>query len=218
MSENNLQGISVFLVDDHPAVTEGLTILLSRYGIVVRGQAGSREKALRALATVVPDLVLVDLSLGSDNGLDLIADLKSAGMKTLVYTMHDDAWHIRSALAAGANGYVTKREITDTLPDAIGAILAGQRFLSPGAAEALAAGDPAAEKQIAWDRLSAREREIFRGAGEGLSTVDIADELQISVSTVETNIARIISKLGLSGTKEMRRRAIQHLRNIKPGP
>ncbi len=218
MRENSLPGIKVFLVDDHPAVTEGLTILLARYGIVVCGEAGGLEEALKALTTVTPDLVLIDLSLGSDNGLDLITDLKSAGIKSLVYTMHDDAWHIRAALAAGVNGYVTKREMTDTLRDAIGAILNGQRYISPGTAEALSAHDPGNEKQTVWERLSAREREIFRGAGEGRSTVDIADELQISVSTVETNIARIISKLGLSGTKEMRRCAIQHLRNIKPGP
>ena len=104
MRENSFQGIKVFLVDDHPAVTEGLTILLARYGIVVCGEAGGLEEALKALTTVTPDLVLIDLSLGSDNGLDLITDLKSAGIKSLVYTMHDDAWHILAAFDAGVNG------------------------------------------------------------------------------------------------------------------
>jgi DNA-binding NarL/FixJ family response regulator len=218
MTETSLQGIRVFLLDDHPAVREGLSILLSRHGIVICGEAGNLPEARRVLATACSDLVLVDLSLGNENGIDLIRDLHSAGMKTLVYSMHDDARHIRTALVAGAQGYVTKREMTGALIDAIGSILAGRDYISPVAAEALDSDAPAEEERLVSEHLSAREQEIFLRVGEGYPTADIADELQLSISTVETNIARIIAKLKFSGTKEMRRYAIQHLRNTRREP
>ena len=207
MTATSLQGIRVFLVDDHPAVREGLQILLSRYGITVCGESGNCSGAVAGIAAQQPDLALVDLSLGNESGLKLLKHLRPSGLKMLVYTMHDDARQIRAALAAGAHGYATKRELTDTLREAITAVLAGTSYLSPVAAAAFQAdlSDDAADKIL---RLSPREFDIFRRVGNGDSAADIAAALLISISTIETNFARIIAKLELSGTKELRRLAI----------
>ena len=218
MKDLSLQEIRVFLLDDHPAVREGLSILLSRFGIIICGEAGNIEEAMQSLSTVSPDLVLIDLSLGDESGLDLVKHLQMTGMKSLIYSMHDDVWNIRSALTAGAQGYVTKREMTGILKEAIQAILAGQTYLSPAVMEALQEQSTSSEDPGLPQRLSTREYEIFQLTGEGYSTVEIADELAIAVSTVETNLARMIEKLDLTGTKEMRRYAIQHLRKTSAKP
>ena len=210
MTATSLQGVRVFLVDDHPAVREGLQFLLSRYGIAVCGEAGGREETMQLLTGCSPDLVLVDLSLGNDSGLELLAELRSSGVRTLVYTMHDDARHIRAALTAGAGGYVTKGEMTNALREAITSIIFGDTYLSPVAAAALQSDSPHDATHLRLERLSPREMDIFRRVGRGDSTTDIAAELQITVSTVETNFNRIVSKLKLSGTKELRRLAISY--------
>lgn len=209
MTVASFQGVRVFLVDDHPAVREGLQFLLSRYGITVCGEAGGREETLQLLAGCLPDLVLVDLSLGNDSGLELLAELRSSGMRTLVYTMHDDARHIRTALTAGAGGYVTKGEMTDALREAITSIISGDTYLSPVAAAAVQTST-SDDETSKIQKLSVRELEIFRLLGVGHSAAEIALELKITVSTVETNLSRIVAKLELSGTKELRRLAIRH--------
>ncbi len=216
MKDSSSQKIRVFLLDDHPAVREGLSILLSRFEMVICGEADNCREAIQVLPTASPDLVLIDLSLGDENGLDLVRHLQSTGMKSLIYSMHDDVWHIQSALTAGAQGYVTKGEMTGILKDAIQTILTGQTYLSPAAVDSLQEQSLSSDDLGILQRLSTREYEIFQLVGEGYSTVEIADELVIAVSTVETNLARMIEKLELTGTKEMRRYAIQHLRTTNP--
>jgi two-component system, NarL family, invasion response regulator UvrY len=208
--------IRIFILDDHPAVREGLANLLSRFGMTVCGEAGSCKETMQALLEVFPDLVLVDLSLGDESGLDIVPYLHAAGIKSLIYSMHDDAWNIRRSMNAGVNGYVTKREMADTLNEAIQQVLADQTYISPAAAEALQEQAFSGEDPALLEKLSHREHDVFRLAGEGCSTTEMADELHIAVSTVETNLARIIVKLGLPGTKELRRYAIQHLRKTVP--
>lgn len=210
MTTISLQGVRIFLVDDHPAVLEGLKLLLAHYGVVVCGAAASRAAALEEIQRLRPDLVLVDLSLADENGIDLLADLGPARIKALVYTMHDDAVRIQTALAVGAHGYVTKRELTGTLKEALCAVLADQIYLSPLAQAALAIPDPLADLRTALAKLSTREHDIFLLAGDGLSAPEIAEQLGVSVSTVETHISRIVGKLDCTGTKEMRRLAIQY--------
>lgn len=211
MPEAFIQGVRVFLVDDHPAVREGLSLLLTTKGIAVCGEADCQEEALRLLSVVTPDVVLVDLSLGRESGIDLIAELPRS-VKTLVYSMHDDAERIEAALSAGANGYVTKREIAGTLLDAIRCILAGGCYLSPVAAEAATQQVVSDESRVIVELLSDRELEVFRRMGEGYSTTDLAIHFDISPSTVETYYARIMDKLRLSGTKDIRRRAIRFMK------
>lgn len=211
MSDVALQGVRVFLVDDHPAVREGLSLLLANKGLVVCGETDRREDALRLLSAIAAEVVLVDLSLGQESGIDLIAALRESGMKTLAYSMHDDGEWVQAALSAGANGYVTKREVAATLLEAIGCILAGGRYLSPVAEAARRQGAPV-EGGVMVERLSDRELEIFRKMGEGYSTADLANHFDISPSTVETYYARIMEKLDLCGAKEVRLRAIRFMK------
>jgi DNA-binding NarL/FixJ family response regulator len=196
-------------VDDQPEGREGWSLLLANKGLVICGEAGQRGEALPLLASAAADIVLVDLSLGEESGIDLIAVLRERGMKTLVYSMHDDGEWVETALAAGANGYVTKREVAATLLEAIGRILAGGCYTSPIAAEAVRQQAVTGEGRVMVERLSERELELFRKMGEGYSTADLARHFDISPSTVETYYARIMEKLDLTGTKELRFRAIR---------
>ena len=210
MTGQALNGVRVFLVDDHPAVREGLSLLLANKGLVICGEAGRSEDALPMLTAAAADLALVDLSLGDESGIDLIAALSERGMRTLVYSMHDDSDRVEAALTAGANGYVTKREMAATLLEAIGLVLAGECYLSPIAAEALRLGrTDEGRKMLA--RLSEREQELFRKMGEGYSTADLAHHFAIAPSTVETYYARIMEKLDLPRTKEVRLAAIRFM-------
>ena len=104
MSENGLQGARIFLVDDHPAVRQGLSLLLSAAGFFICGEAENMEQTIQNLSDLQPDLVLVDLSLGSESGLVLIRELHGRGENSLVYSMHDDARSIESAFAASQAG------------------------------------------------------------------------------------------------------------------
>lgn len=212
MPDTALQGVRVFLVDDHPAVREGLSLLLGSKGLLVCGEADRGADALSRLSAVAVDVVLVDLSLGEESGIDLIAALRESGVKTVVYSMHDDRERVEAALAAGANGYVTKREMAATLLEAISSVLAETCYLSPVAAEALQQGIEPDDHRHAMNLLSEREQKLFCKMGEGYSTADLAQHFAISSSTVETYYARILEKLKLSRTKELRLMAIRYMK------
>jgi two-component system invasion response regulator UvrY len=173
-------------------------------------EAGNRAEALASAADRGIDAALVDLSLGADDGADVVRELRRLEVPVLVYSMHEDAAHVRSAFEAGAGGYVTKREAYQVLVSAIGDVAAGRRFVSPRAAEALVdlvthpvAADPA-------DDLSEQERQVYHLMGRGEGTVEIAAALRIGSRTVESYYARVQAKLGLDGMRALRRHAIAH--------
>lgn len=196
----------LFLVDDHPVVREGLRLLLEQQGFMICGEAGDATTALAAIPDTSPDLVMVDLSLGTESGLALLRGL--AGLlprvPRLVYSMHEDSFHIQQAFAAGASGYVTKREVSALLTQAVGELIAGRRYASPRAEAVL--GTVTADVRQA-EPLSPRELEVYRLLGEGYSTPGIADELGVSRRTVDSYFARILEKLHLHGMEALRRRA-----------
>jgi DNA-binding NarL/FixJ family response regulator len=202
--------IAVLVVDDHPAVRQGLELLLAQEGVTVVAEAGNRAEALLCAADRCIDAALVDLSLGPDDGVEVVRDLRGLGVPVLVYSMHEDPAHVRCAFEAGAGGYVTKREAYQILVSAIANVAAGRRFVSPRAAEALVdlvthqvAADPA-------DDLSEQERQVYHLMGRGEGTVEIAATLRIGSRTVESYYARIQAKLGLDGMRALRRHAIAH--------
>lgn len=199
--------VRVFMVDDHPAVRQGLRLLLEQEGVVICGEAGGVVSARESVPGARPDLVLVDLSLGKESGLTLLKELAALcpGVPRLVYSMHEDSFHVGQALAAGAAGYVTKREMASVLTRAIEEVLAGRRFLSPRVEELQGAGP---EPGHAGDPLSPRELLVFRLLGEGYSPAAIADHLAVSRRTVDSYFARIQEKLGLRGMEELRLRAV----------
>lgn len=130
-------GPSIFLVDDEPRVRDGLKNLLCSLGCSISGEAGSIREALAHDGLVGSGLVLLDLVLGGENGIDLIAQLRQRGLPVLVCSWHGESHSIRRVLNAGANGYVTKREVANNLADGIQSVLSGLPYLSPHAAAAL---------------------------------------------------------------------------------
>jgi len=195
----------LFLVDDHPTLREGLRLVLQHHGFEVCGEAGDSSPALAAILDSAPDLVMVDLSLGEESGLVLLRSLadRFPTVPLLVYSMHADAFHVGQALAAGASGYVTKREASEHLVRAVEELLAGRSWVSPAVQAILDDGSAAARKD---EPLSPRELTIYSLLAQGYGTPAIADRLGVSRRTVESYFARILAKLGLSGMEALRRR------------
>lgn len=202
--------IRILLVDDHPAVRQGLALLLAPEGIAVCAEAGGRSEALALAEEHHPDVAIVDLSLDREDGLVLVAELHHRAVPVLVYSMHGDARRVSTAFAAGAQGYVSKRELHGVLVQAIREVAAGNRFVSPNAAAALAEGLSGLPAEEAMLRLSPKERAVYDLLGQGADTLDIASAMHISGHTVESYYARILMKLGLRGMHELRRQAIDH--------
>jgi len=136
--ERTPEPIRVLVVDDHPTVLQGLGRLLEPEGIMVCAEAGNCADALASAKEQHFDMALVDLSLGDEDGIPLIADLDKQALPSLAYSIHEDEHHVKRAIAAGAFGYVTKSEVHLVLVDAIFEVAAGRRFISPRAAMALA--------------------------------------------------------------------------------
>ena len=198
----------LFLVDDHAMVRAGLATVLTQAGFVLCGQAGNIRETLDHPELVSAHLAVVDLSIGEDSGLELIKLLRARHLPSLVYSMHEGSNIVRSAFAAGAVGYVTKREAASCLVEAVNTVLGGSSYISPRAGIGFvqrAAGpalvDPFAE-------FSDQQARVYELLGEGLSTDEIAELLHVSPRTVESYGARMIEKLNLSGMKELRRHAI----------
>ena len=208
MDKVSVSGVRVFLVDDHPVMRNGLSLLLEQSGYTVCGVAGSREELLAHLEGSRTAVALVDLSLAEESGLDVIDDLTTRGIPTLIYSMHEDSKSIERAFVRGAKGYVTKREVEDVLLAAIAAVAAGQRYASPEVLRSLAARVLAADDG-GETALSQREEQILDRLGRGETSTDTSRALNISFHTVETYYGRLIRKLGLSSMKELRKFAIR---------
>lgn len=208
--ENTSGPISVLIVDDHPAVSQGLGLLLEPEGIAICAVAGSRTEALSACGQHKPDVVLVDLSLGDEDGMLLLDDLRNLGVVSLVYSMHENGQQVKRAFESGALGYVTKREVHGILVQAINEVAAGHRFVSPRAGIALAGSATDAPENATACELSHQEQEVYRLLGNGETTKGIAAAMNISARTVESYFDRILVKLNLVGMQELRRHAINH--------
>lgn len=222
--ESEQQGARIFLADDHPAVLDGLGILLALDSHVICGTATSRDEVLACIDASRPDLAIVDLSLCGESGLDLIPVMTQRGIPVLVYSMHEDAATQQRAWDRGARGYVSKRETSEVLLDAVRRILAGKRYVSPRTSTRRRddaprpGGDQPGAAQLGDPRhakaFSEREQQIWTLLARGESNADIAAALNISVRTVETYCTRMITKLDLDGIKALRKLAISESRLI----
>jgi DNA-binding NarL/FixJ family response regulator len=200
----------IFLIDDHPAVRQGLALLLALDQHQICGEAGNRQEMLQALPACNAQLALLDLSLGEDSGLELIADLRQAGIPVLVYSMFEDPATISQAFAYGAQGYVCKREVSEVLLSAVHTVLRGEQHASPLASNSLTSRTGATEAGAGELLLSERELQTILLIGQGCSNQEVAETLALSVRTIESYCARASEKLGLAGMKELRRFAMQH--------
>ena len=204
--------VNILIVDDHPAVREGLALLLAQDQHTVCGEASSRTELLTLLDSLSPDLALVDLSLGKESGLACIPDLLSKESPAIVYSMHEDAKIVKRALEHGAQGFVSKRETSIVLLEAIQTVLDGNQYLSPRIAANYKAEDFLISPQT--PPLSEREREILTLLGKGETNAEIAMKFDVSIRTVETYYSRIQVKLDLNGMKALRKYALREYRPI----
>jgi len=207
-------GARILIVDDHPAVREGLALLLAQDAHAVCGEASSRTELLALIDSVSPDIALVDLSLGEESGLDCIADLLSRECPALVYSMYEDARVVKRALGHGAQGFVSKRETSSVLLEAVQTILGGGLYLSPRVATILGDDGSLVEAPDQAAELSEREREVLDLLATGETNADIAARFDVSIKTVETYCSRLQIKLGLSGMKELRKYALSEYRPL----
>ncbi len=215
----SLSKAKVFVVDDHPIVRQGLAQLINRESdLAVCGEAEEAASALQAIAGDKPDLLVIDISLNGPDGLELLKNLRLRypTLPVLMLSMHDESIYAERALRAGANGYIMKHEAAEKLLSAMRQILNGEIYVSERVANRILhhyiSGSPTAKQSPLAD-LSDRELEVFRLIGEGHSTRTIAEELHLSIKTVESYQAHIKDKLSLKNGRELVQLAIQWAMN-----
>jgi DNA-binding NarL/FixJ family response regulator len=208
----------ILIVDDHPVVREGLAVqILAQPDLEVCGEAEDVAGALALAETARPDVAVIDISLKTGSGIDLIKRLQArdASIRLLVWSMHPEGLYAERALRAGALGYVHKGRATRDILAAIRSVLAGKVFLSEELSAKLlgrlVGGAARAVERPAVEGLSDRELEAFGLMGQGLATPQIAERMHVSPKTVETYRARIKEKLGLSTATQVVQRATQWL-------
>jgi DNA-binding NarL/FixJ family response regulator len=205
----------ILVVDDHPLFREGLRQMIERDAeLTVCGEAADAAEALQLIRQLNPDLVLVDISLGPGSGIDLIKAIKNDydDLPVLVISMHDESLYAERSLRAGAMGYIMKHEPGKNVKTAIHKVLRGEMYLSEKMSSAVIskfmrgqADRPASPLEL----LSDRELEVFRMLGQGKGTRQIAQDLEISIATVNSFRNRIKEKLDLKTATEVMLHAIQ---------
>jgi DNA-binding NarL/FixJ family response regulator len=211
----------ILLVDDHPIVREGLVRVIDQtVDLAVCGQAESISQALAAIELAKPQLVIVDLSLGGQNGIELIKDIKVRypGLPVLVHSMYDESMYAERCLRAGARGYVMKQEPPPRLLDAVREVLKGEIHLSTAMTKQmlcrLSNGQPT-KSDSPSDVLSDRELEVFELLGRGMRTKEIARELSLSDKTIQTHREHIKEKLRIGDAVSLVRHAVRWVESRK---
>ncbi|HEY9508276.1 MAG TPA: response regulator transcription factor [Verrucomicrobiae bacterium] len=214
----------IFIVDDHAMFREGLRQLIEREpDFAVCGDVATAAEALSAIADVPPDLVIVDISLSGTSGIDLIKAIREQheDLPVLVVSMHEETLYAQRALRAGAMGYVMKQEPGKTVKAAIRKVLGGNLHLSEAMSATMLArnmrGDQILRPASPIEALSDRELEVFRMLGQGKGVRLIAEELQLTIPTVNSFRNRIKEKLSLKSSTEVMLHAIQWLRESSTG-
>lgn len=206
--------IRVLIADDHVVMREGMSVLLeAESDIDVVGQAGDGQEAWEKALELQPDVVLMDITMPKKSGLEVTQHLQNSLPETrvLILTMHEGDEFFFRTLQAGASGYVLKGASPDELLGAIRAVHQGGVYLYPTMATKLMndyLSRPASE-QATYDDLTPREREILTLIAEGLTSREIAEELTISVNTVQTHRQNIMEKLDLHNKSELIKYAIR---------
>jgi len=206
----------IVIAEDHTILRAGLRALLAaQNGLEVIGEAGDGREAVRKIDTLQPDLLLIDLSMPKLNGIDAIREIKSRHpeIKIIVLTVHKSDEYIIAALKAGANGYMLKDASQNELLLAIDYVINGKTFLSPSISDkvvdAVLNTDKKDKPGVAFDNLTAREREILKLVAEGNTNKKIADHLCISLKTVEKHRSNLMKKLDLRNTAALTAYAIE---------
>ena len=219
MSEAPSKVSRIVIVDDHPMVREGLRQMIERNpALSICGEADGPAEALQVIAKQRPHLAIVDISLGNASGIDLIKSIKAQydDLPVLVISMHDETLYAERAIRAGAMGYVMKHEPNKTVVAAILKVLSGQVYLSETLSAVMLTKfmrgkDEEPESLI--QTLSDRELEVFRMLGQTKGTRQIAEELNLTVATINSFRFRIKEKLRLKSSTEVMLQAVQWCRD-----
>ena len=205
---------NIIVVDDHPVVRQGLAKLLSdERDLALCGEAENARDGLQAIGKLKPDLAIVDISLAGKTGLELIKDIRAQypQLPVLVLSMHDELIYAERALRAGARGYVMKQEGGKMLVQAIRQVLSGQVYVTPKMSANILGRLSDGRAKLARspvENLTEREFEVFQLIGQGLSTRQIAEQLHVSVKTVEVHRVHIKEKLHLQAGPALMRYAM----------
>jgi two-component system, NarL family, response regulator NreC len=204
--------VRVLIVDDHAVFRAGLKLLIdAEDGLEAVGEAGSARDAIFQARALEPDVVLLDIVMPDQSGLDAMPTLlhERPEMKVLILSMQDDPQYIRQAFAAGASGYILKEAADTEVVAAIRQVADGSSYVHPAVGAKLVAAETAEARRAQEDPLSDREHEVLRLLALGHTNQEIAAELYISVRTAETHRAHIMQKLRLSSRAELVRYAIE---------
>lgn len=211
-----MNNIHILIADDHVVLRAGLRMLLdAQPDIKVIGEAGSGSEVLKLATELKPDLLLLDLTMPSLGGLEVLPLLRKAVPETriLILTMHDDESYLRQALREGAAGYVLKKAADSELVAAIHAVMRGDVYVHPSLTRTLLEDflpSEAAASVNPWDALSEREREVLLLVARGHTAARIAEQLNLSPKTVETYRARGMEKLGVRSRAALVQFALSH--------
>lgn len=205
---------SVIIIDDHPLFSRGLAQLIETQGnLKVIGMAKDRNEALTLLNNTTPNLAIVDLNLGQEDGLELIKDIMIIQPKTkiLVLSMHDERFYAERAIKAGAKGYIMKEEAESQVINAIQTVIHGEIYLSEKEKNRIENlnKDIQGKTFDTITELSDRQFQIFTLIGKGLGTVEIANKLNLSIKTIDTHKENIKAKLHCKSSAELRQMAIE---------
>ena len=213
---------SVIIIDDHPLFSRGLSQLIeTQKSFKVTGIAKNKAEALEMVNTNNPDLAIVDLNLGTEDGLELIKEILLIKPQTtvLVLSMHDERFYAERALKAGARGYIMKQEAESNVITAINTVMNGEIYLSTSEKERLEEhsknqkNPQDGEPFDLISSLSDRQLQIFTMIGKGLGTVDMAEKLSLSIKTIDTHKENIKLKLHCNSSAELRQLAIEWSKN-----
>ena len=205
----------VFIVDDHPLVREGLTNLInSQSDLMVCGEAKDSSEAIDAITKEPPDVAIIDISLTNESGLELIKNLvkQFPQVAVVVLSMHDETLYAERALRAGARGYVMKHETSKSVLASIRRVIGGDIYVSERIVNRMALRLTSGRRRAGSspvERLSDRELEIFRLLGQGRTPSEIAQDLNLSLKTVQAYCARAKEKFGVTSLTELLRAAIR---------
>jgi DNA-binding NarL/FixJ family response regulator len=219
MSTKSAEPSRILIVDDHPLFREGLRQMIDHEAdLKVCGEAPDAESALEAINELKPDLAIVDISLGGSNGIDLIKNIKATheDFPVLVVSMHDESLYAERALRAGALGYLMKHEPAKSVKLAVRKALKGEIYLSERMSSSMLArviNGKSEPNGSPIESLSDRELEVFQMLGQGKSVRQIAEDLDLSIPTINSFRNRIKDKLHLKSSTEVMLHAVQWLRD-----
>lgn len=205
----------ILIVDDHPLFRHGIALLVNgESDLELCGEASAAPEALAEIRRLNPDLVILDISLKGTNGIELMKSIKVEFPKlpVLVLSMHDEMLYAARAMRAGARGYVMKQEALEKVMEAVHEVLRGEIYLSPGMAKRMIhehIQGPVDGGKSPVERLSDREMEVLQLIGQGRGVREIAQELNLSVKTVESHREHIKQKFTFSSAREVTHFAVQ---------